>query len=227
LLDDVEKRTPSVFIVGRDKAGRDTLDVRVMVDGQEVAQSLTASAIALDPGEHALRFEHDGAVVEQQLVLREGEKLRQLVVDFAPAGPSDPFPPPTVDTPPSATSAALPPAAPKRTKRPTPVSVYVFGGLGLVGLGTFAGLSVSGFQKESDLRDSCGQTGTCAQEDVDTVAQRYLISDIALGVGVASLGTAFALYLTRPRAEFAEAHRVGLDVATVHAGAVANLHGSF
>lgn len=67
----------------------------MLVDDVRVRERLDAVAIALDPGPHVLRFEMGGAhPVEQQVVLRAGEKERRIAVAFPPPNPTTAWRPP-------------------------------------------------------------------------------------------------------------------------------------
>ena len=100
-------------------------------------------------------------------------------------------------------NAAAEAAAPVRStaaeaprSRPVPVGVYVLGGLGVAGLGSFAVLGALGKADESHLSSTCSPA--CSSSDVQGVRGKYLGADIALGVGVASLAGAAIWYVLRP-----------------------------
>jgi hypothetical protein len=131
-----------------------------------------------------------GATTEQTLVARQGEKNRKVVVEFHTKAPPATQPPPAI---PSASSSEEPDS---KATRPTPVLVYVLGGVGVAALGSFAFFAASGKQKENEMFDECAPG--CPQEDADSMRTRYLIADVSLGVSLLSLGTATVLYFTRP-----------------------------
>lgn len=80
-LAEVEAAMPTVVIDARDAAGHDVVDVEVTVDGEPFAGSLDGKALAIDPGAHTFRYERRGAeVVEQDILIREGQKDRLLDV---------------------------------------------------------------------------------------------------------------------------------------------------
>ena len=179
-VSDIEKSIPSIVLNVTDGAGKDIVDVRVSIDGKVVKQKLDGKSIALDPGSHALHLESTGfSAVDQDVVAREGEKNRTILVklgDAVPEGGDD-------------VAAAV-------SERPTPASVYVFGVVGIVGLGAFTAFALSGNAKKSDL-DAQNCKPSCAQSDVDVIKSKYLLADLSLGVGVVALGVATVLYLTR------------------------------
>ena len=181
--DEVERAMPTVVFAVRDPAGQDVTDVRVLVDGVLLAEKVDGKAHAIDPGSHTLRFESEGSVaVEQVVVILEGEKLRTLSVTLPSAAPVETAGPPKVEGEPA---------------RPIPASVYVLGAIGIVGLGGFAYFGLKGKSEKSTL-DDC-KPG-CDPADVDHAKRTFLYGDVALGVGVVSLGIATALFFTRPSA---------------------------
>ena len=193
-LEAVERATPSIVLDVRDAAGADLVDVRVEVNGEPLAERLDGRALELDPGESVLRFVHADQVIEQRTLIREAEKFRRVEVRFsslAPAG-SAPLPPES--------GAAAPPAAPPPASEASaalPAASYVFAGVAAVSLGSFAVLGLSGYAAERHLRQSCGSS--CDPRAVQHVRARYLAADIALGVGLSSLGAALAIQLWTPR----------------------------
>lgn len=62
----IDASLPTVVLMALDPAGAETLDVRVTVDGQALAAKLDGKAVALDPGQHVLRFEMAGAEAVEQ-----------------------------------------------------------------------------------------------------------------------------------------------------------------
>lgn len=206
-LAEVEQSLPSVVFEARDGAGADLVDVRVWVDGELRAERLAGLALPLDPGAHHLRFERDGVVAEEDLVLREGERLRRVAVTLAPPAPP-PAPPVSAPPAPSAPPPLAPLAsAPPRVPAPPPAPadppthplVYLFGGVGLAGLGVAAAL---GFPAKSDLADlRSGCAPHCAEADVDSVRTQMLGADIALGVGLVALGLGGYFWFDPPAEE--------------------------
>jgi hypothetical protein len=210
-LEDVDRATPSILIDARDESGVELAEVRVEVDGELLAEHLDGRQILVDPGQHGFRFEHRGRVVERRVIIREAEKYRTLRVEFPSpnAAPSPAAPSPTVlnaaPTPvapsparphdPSQSGASLP-----QSGTSLPVASYALGGVGALGLATFIGLATSAYISEQELRRTCGPTRSCATHAIDSVRTRYLIGDIALGVGTLSLAAALAFWAFTPRA---------------------------
>src|SRR5262249_6064277 len=72
-------------------------------------------------------------------------------------------------------------------------------------LGAFVGLAVSGNSRKNSLSSSCAPF--CSDAEVGEVRTRYILADVALGVGAASLVTAAALFFTRPESPARAASR--------------------
>jgi hypothetical protein len=209
-LEDVDKAQPTIVVVARDGEGRDVGDVKMTLDGRPVAGQVVGAAIAVDPGEHALRFERDASPpVEEKLVAREGEKLRQVRVTFQVP----------------AQTAAVPEEAPKRG--PSTLAI-IFGGVGVVALGSFAYFGLKALSDAHHLRDTCAPY--CDQADIDAVSTKNLVSGISLGVGIAALGVGTWLFLkSREREGDGEGRRpaAGIKVSPVSSGGAASFVGEF
>ncbi|MGC4067689.1 MAG: hypothetical protein QM784_24175 [Polyangiaceae bacterium] len=162
-------------------------------DGKLVQEWTRGESFRLDPGEHQFRFElpnHEPIV--QNVMLAEGMRYRIVSAEFkTPVTPTAPTPLA------SAATTNTTPVAPR--ERPTPVVVYPLLGVGVLGVAGFATFGLLGKSKQSDLEKSCSPD--CTDHDLSSMKQKYLIGDIALGVGAASLITAGVLYLTRPEKE--------------------------
>ncbi len=177
---EVDDALPSVVTAARDAAGRDLPDVRVSVDGQPPVE-LSARAIRLDPGTHRFVFQRTGSAdVEAAVIVREGEKNRQVVATFgAPASQRT--------------------AAPDSTspRRPVPMSAWLAGGVAAV---AFVGFATFGTLGVMDRATNHCDTG-CAGDQKSAVDTKFWIADAALGVGVVALAVAAWLYLSRPSVE--------------------------
>ncbi len=178
-LRQVDDELPSVVVAARDPKGRDLTDVRVSVDGQP-ATDMSTRAVRLDPGQHTFVFRQSGSAdQEQQVILRDGEKNRQVVATFGVL-PGAPMP-------------RLHPG----TDRPIPAGAWVAGGLGAVGLVAFAVFGTLGVAQRAANHCDTG----CAQAEASAVDSKYLVANVSLGLGVAALAVATVLYLARPTVE--------------------------
>jgi hypothetical protein len=182
-LDQVQAEFPTLA-VRAEKDGGDIANVRVIVDEQVVAARLDGSSLEIEPGEHTLRFETDGApAVVMKLVLRDREKDRVIPVRFVSTsrGPVDG----------AARAEALP------FFRTVPVGSYVLGGVGIAGVATFGVLGLIGQSRERSLEDTCKPN--CSQTSIGSVRGEYIVADVALGIGAAALVSSGIWYFLRPR----------------------------
>ncbi|HEY2517204.1 MAG TPA: hypothetical protein VGI39_40305 [Polyangiaceae bacterium] len=209
-LGQMESTFPSL-IIRAEKDGGDVANVKVVEDNEVVATRLDGSPLELEPGEHAFRFETEGAPpVNMTVVAREGEHGRPLTVTFTSPKAAEP----------------VAGSEPQGASRPIPAGVFVLGGLGLVGLGTFAALGASGQSDENGLRGSCSPN--CNQGEIDRVRGKYIGADVALGVGAAALVSAAVWYFVRPsHTERQEPPKDGVAVAPNRGGAVVQWTGTF
>src|SRR5262245_60675118 len=191
-LGELEQNIPTIVIDAKGRDGKDTVAVRVFVDGDKVADQLDGRPIPIDPGAHTLRFEHDGAnAVEQAVVVQQGSKNRSVSVSFAPAATADPEP----------GGANQPP--PTNGDDGPPVhwaAVAVVGALSLGAFGCFIGFGVTGKNDADELDRTCGENAedpnlrkTCTDEQIDAVRTKLIVADVSLGVGIAAAAVAIGL----------------------------------
>ncbi len=164
--------------------------MRVEAGSELLAERLDGKPIVFDPGEYLFRFGYRGRTIERPVIVREAEKYRTLRVQFpsgvdmAPASPSWPPLGAALGAP------LVPPTAGPISRPPKgiPLGSDVLGGVGAAGLLTFGALALSAYLSEQNLRDTCKPTDSCSSSDVDSVRTRYLVGDVALGVGVLAAG---------------------------------------
>lgn len=186
-LEELDRVLPSVVFIARDAAGQDTTQVRVELDGQPWLDQVPPRAVPLDPGAHQLRaLAADGAVLEQALVIREGERNRQVELDFSTPAPADPQ---------RGVDAAPVSAATSDEPRLFSLPVLISGGLSAAALASFVGFGLSGKLWENELANTCAPN--CEQRDVDDIHLRFLIADVSLGAALLGAAAA-ALFLLLP-----------------------------
>jgi len=180
----VENAIPSIVVAPRDAQGNDLLEVRVAVD-DGAPSDVSGRAIVLDPGAHKLVFTREGSgPVAQDVLLREGEKNRVIVVRF-----ETPLGPPVVAQPP-------PPPVSTEVTRPVPAGTWIALTVGVLALGSFGAVAGLGIAERS--RDGCDLGCTGAQKD--DVDMKFHIADALLGIGIIGVATAAVIYFTRPTA---------------------------
>ena len=198
-LADANESQPSVVVEARDERGKQTTDVKVYIDGQLSAQALDGRSIEVDPGTHSFRYvSRKGSVIDEQVVVLEGQKNRKLMAVFP---------------------REAPPPKPFRI----PMTSYVLGAVGAGALGNFVFWAASGRGTESDL-EACAPR--CSQDDADTMHRQYLLADISLALALAAFGGAVVVALTQQDGSDPEAPS-GAEVQAVIGPTGAALRGSF
>jgi hypothetical protein len=191
LLATADASLPTVIFAARDRLGADLVAVRVLLDGQAVVASLDGKAVTVDPGPHLLRFEHDGTPpIDLRVLVREGEKNRELAVTFE----------------------ALPPVVARPTS--PPVLGYVFGAVGLASMGAFTYLLVHGQHQF----DACNPD-RCAASTIRTLEVERGLAFGALGVGLTALGLSAWSFLVHAAASRSATPVVGLSIGVGSSGA--------
>ena len=178
-LVDIDRDMPSVSFRAKDGTGSEIVDVRVLVDGAMLAESIEAHSVPLDPGKYTVRFERkDGTSVEDTIVLRPGEKNRIVELVFRRSSP-------LVTAPPLVT--------PPPVERPgggfrVPWIAWV--GLGVAvlgGVGT-AAFAVLAKDDERRLRATCAPS--CLPSERGGVETKVTLANVSLVVAAVGLGTA-------------------------------------
>lgn len=185
-MSQVVATTPSVVLAATSERGDETR-VRVLMDGKELTQQLDGKSIELDPGPHSFRFElAPYPTIEQEVVLREGEHERALVVRFASAKPK-PGPP----TPAAPLVSAVGPAP-----RPVPWVSYALGGVTLAAIGSATTFGLIALNERRDKLDSCAPL--CSDRQKRDVERPALAADISVAIALISGGAAIYTYWARP-----------------------------
>jgi hypothetical protein len=214
-LTEVEAALPSIAFAAKGLDGKDVTLVHVVMDGQSLTDTLDGKSIAVDPGSHVVRFEYGSEPpIEQTIIVREGEKARVVSVSWAK---------------PQEGAAANGPAA-ARSGGSSAVGAWVLGGIGVAGLATFGVLAVHGMGRRSDLEKEC--FGSCRQDQVDSIKTEFVVADIALGVGVASIAVSAILFLSSGSSrgsgeKTASGRPIWLGLAPIKSGGSAGFSGRF
>jgi hypothetical protein len=177
-IEAIESVSPSLVFEARDEKGDADGAVKVSLDGTVVSEHLTGSSVEVEPGEHTVKFERaDGKVIEQKVLVAEGEKNRKIVAEYASLVPKKDEPPP-----------------PAIAEHQIPLGSYIAGGVAVVALGSFAVFALTGKSTEDDLAGKCSPN--CTDDEVGSVNRDYLIADVSLGV--AAVATIVAVVLALP-----------------------------
>jgi hypothetical protein len=223
-LTDVNVRMPAIVLSAKDGSGADLVDVKVTMDGVQVATKLDGRAIDVDPGAHSFTFElADGTRAETRTVAEESGKGKVVSVTLgrppAPAvvPPPPPLPLPVV-SPPSAPVAPAPAASEDASSgggtSPVRTTGFILGAAGIAGLALG---TVFGLEALSTKSSHCDSTGRCDPGTATTADNQATASTIGFIAG----GVLFAGGLTmvllapksgqpRPATSLAVAPMVGL-----------------
>ncbi len=174
---EVQAATPSLVVSFTDREGHDRSDVTLGVDGERRATSLDGRALAVDPGAHRLIITTPrGEAYSTRVLVREGEHDRRVMVQ-APA---------------AYVSVA-------GSVRPVPPLAWALGGVGLAGLATWGGFGLAALYAHPGLESTLSACKpSCSSSDVSTVRTRFIVADIAGGLGLVSLAGAAFVFFTRP-----------------------------
>lgn len=200
--DEVLGEVPTIVFAARSQ-GRDLVDVQVSLDGRELVSRIDGQALELDPGEYDFSFSAPGMQpLTQRSVIVRGERNRLIQVELTPvdAGPTTP----------------LPPAPPAKIAGRSLLLPGVLAGVGVAGLAGFAALAASGRASESRLEDSCAPNCTAAQ--IGDVRTKYLVADVSLGVGVASLALGAYFFFSQSSAPAARGPALSVQASARGAG---------
>jgi hypothetical protein len=220
-LEEVNEQMPTVVFEVKDASGRDLTAVKVTMDGEVVAERLDGSPLALDPGEHAFRFEAPGLpLLTQTTLLRAGDRNRHVPVTFGPP-PEAPKPPPVTpavvpmqvprpattpmvvaesSTPSVSTETTAPePKTPLSTRRKLAISAGSVGLAGIVTGAVFGGLSLSAL---STLNGECPSHTHCSQQafnDRNNAMTYATVSDVGIIAGAVLVAGGVTLWFTAPK----------------------------
>ncbi len=175
-LTPLRARQSSLVIEARDDSGVEIFDLRVLVDGVVVQPRLEGRAFVVNPGRHTLSFERAAGAQTLDVVVREGEQGRRVVVRF--------------DGPKSSRAESV--ESEHATASPT--SGWVFGGIAVVAVGSFVGFGLAGKSLDSKLEGECAPR--CASNRVDSVRTLYTVADVSLGLGLVSAALATYFFLS-------------------------------
>lgn len=179
-LEEVRESIPTVVIAARD-GGRDIFDVKVWVDDALVYESLTGTALELDPGPRKITAVRGDVRRERTVLIREGHKNRLIELDFSPPKPPPPPPRPLPPVP--------EPTEPSGPGFSLPILSWVGFGIGIVGVivgSITGGVAMSEGEK---LQAAC-QNGRCTESfpefgSGEAIAHVSTVSFAVAGTGIA------------------------------------------
>jgi len=164
---EVQATIPSVVAVARDTEGKDVVGAVLEIDGHRVDN--TARAIAVDPGEHTLRWSKPGfQPMAQRIIVREGEHARRIEAVLQPL----------------AASAPEKPAQTADGAASIPALTWVLASVSAASFGSYIGFGVSAVNQRDELAETCAPS--CPPAEVDAAKRDMVIANVAFGLGVAS-----------------------------------------
>jgi hypothetical protein len=220
---------PTIVVAVRDAQGRDVAAADVSIDGVVVAKGLDGKPIEVDPGMHTLRVESSvtGQALEQQLLVREGEKGRPVTLTLQAGEQQTPSP-----TSPAAGNASGGTPAPIETRSPSTSASpwpWILGATGIVALAAGTALELSVDAQASSLAGECNHS--CQGSRVQPlIIEQQVLGPIAFGIGAVSLGAAAYLLFFHPAspAPRSDANSaIRWDVGAAPGGAFGELTGRF
>jgi hypothetical protein len=154
-LGEVEASLPTVVLSARDAGGNELQNVKVSIDGTEVAQVLDGRAIEIEPGSHVFAFaDAQGASVTQTAVILEGTRNQTIQVTVGSAQPPAPAPPPPTIPPPFVPPPE--PEPPASQGSPLRVIGLATGGVGIAALASAGVFALLASSAKSDYLQHCG-----------------------------------------------------------------------
>lgn len=177
--EELQESQPTLVVSAKAADGTDVRDARVLIDGAVVAERIDGLPVPVDPGPHEIKLEAKGrAPVVAKFVVQAGQKNRLVQMDL-PAEVGKPERP-QKDKPAAATKGSG-----------LPVLTYVFGGLGVVALGSATYFGVRANGELNELRaQPCAASSSCDPAEVDAIRDRAMVADVSLAIGIACLGVA-------------------------------------
>jgi hypothetical protein len=183
-----EDATPSLLIDLKGADGKEVPNAAegtISVDAADMPFAQGSSKpLRVNPGPHKIRVAVGAFQETQTVMVREHEKGR--VIRFV-----------------ERTEAPRPIVSPKASG--IPGGALVAGGVGAVGLGVFAVFGILGITERSDAGCDAG----CVASDYDRIQTKFLVADVALGVGIAGVVVAGAFLLFGKRGEELPAKALG------------------
>lgn len=197
----LEPALPRLLVLVPAASWRDGVEIRL--DGVALAQAAWNTPLPVDPGEHEIEVVAPG-YRPHRVALRVAtntppQEVAVPPLEPLPAAPAASSAPPVVaSAPPVAQSSApLPPPSATPSSRRFLPGVYGFSAGSALALGVSAALGGYAWSRSSDARDRC-PTSPCDDPQAlsyNRSADRAATgANVALGVGLVSLGTAAVLW---------------------------------
>ena len=191
--EELDDAIPTIVVRVVDARGHDVQTGKIRVDGAEEAEPGDGRAIAIDPGSHTIAWTRGEQRVAEDVVVREGERNRAVVLTLGAA--ADPGPDRGGTTAPPRPLDPVPPAPSGST--PWPAVLAGAGAAVGIGGGVFWYL---GTRDHAHLESTCAATSSCAPSDVSHAKTELVVGDVLVGISVAAISTAVVWFLLRDAA---------------------------
>ena len=182
-IEEVDAALPTVAVRLEDDQGHEVPDGKVVLDDDTPIQPSAGRSVPVDPGAHRFTWQRADGKIEQEVVIREGEHNRAIVLRVAGGVTSPPVLPERPPPPPPPRSSALP---------------LLLGGIGLASIGVGGAFWFAGLRERSNLEQTCKDAHTCAQGDIDASRAKLIVGDVLAGVGIVALAAAIYLVISQP-----------------------------
>jgi hypothetical protein len=192
-LGEVNASLPSIVIGAKDSDGKDLLDLKVSIDGELVTEHLGGRALPIDPGRHKMRYEkQDGAVVEEEILVGEGTKNRQVAVAFPGAEGA------TSGTGGASAGGSTPGAT--TSKGPSTANTVIGSVLAAGGAGALIGALALDLSATSSIHalEATHCAPNCNGSEVNSDELDYDLAGVFVGVGIVAVGVATYVFLAHP-----------------------------
>jgi hypothetical protein len=195
---------------------KDPPDASVQIDGVLVPPAAVGVRRAADPGFPEVTVSAPGYESFKQTVTVGPGEEKSLEVSLRKL--------PEVAAPPATADAAYRPRQKSAARRAAAYVAFGLGGAGLLAGGVTGGLAL---RKRADLKDECiaDSCPSSSKKKLSTYHVYGTTSGIALGVGVAGVGTGLLLLLTEPKADDTES--AGFTVRPLLGWGTLGAEGSF
>ena len=230
MLKDVDDATPTVLIVAHDEKGQSIDDVRVIVDGEVVAEKLDGRAMPINPGSHMFRLEHAGAPAwEDKVLVTEGEHGHRIEPTFGVKQGQSNGASTTGPLAPTKASSSSSSSAPSSSFPVWPIGLsFGIGGAGLILGGVTGGLA---FSTKSSLDSACHPKNNCpatSSSDISKLNTLSTVSTVGFVVGGAGVGTGIILAIVASRSSSAKTDKTSsIDIHPWVSPFGAGMSGSF
>jgi hypothetical protein len=211
-LADVEKRIPSLVLSAKDRSGADLVDVRVTMDGVQVATKLDGRMIDVDPGVHSFVFElADGTRAETSAVAEERNQGKLVVVTLE--HPVVALSPSQTVSPHGPTATTVEPTLQETTSQGEGSALKTVGLVaGAAGVAGLALGTVFGIEALATKSSHCKNDGSCDDGSSSHAYSQATISTVGFVAGGVLLAGGVTLFLVASKAR-SEVTSTGMLVA--------------